>query len=92
LFALWGLVVASQLLAIARQRGSLIRLLHSADPSNDPALLALVAELSGILGLPRPPEVITAEVNGSPFVCGLTRPVLVLPRGLAQTLDPAALR
>ena len=41
----------------------------------------------------RPPEVMTVDGDGSPFPsAGLHRPTLVLPRGLAGSLDPEALR
>ncbi|MEJ7637887.1 MAG: hypothetical protein WKF75_07885 [Singulisphaera sp.] len=43
----WGLAIVGQVAAIAYQRERLRRLLHQAEPAIDPALLALVAELSG---------------------------------------------
>jgi hypothetical protein len=79
----WGLAIAGQVAAIAHQRGLLQRVLRRSEPANDPALLALVAELSGRIGLSGPPEVRIADGVGSPFVCGLRRPILVLPRALA---------
>ena len=88
----WGLAVAGQIAAIAHQHARLERLLHQAAPADDPVLLALVAELAGRIGLRRQPEVMIADGEGSPFVCGLRRPVLVLPRGLARSLDPEPLR
>lgn len=92
LFLGWGLVVAGQVAAIARQRRLLKRLLHRASPAIDPALLALVAELSERIGLRRHPEVLIADGEVSPFVCGLRRPVLVMPGGLARSLDTESLR
>jgi Zn-dependent protease with chaperone function len=88
----WGLVVAGQVAANARQRNRLERLLRRCTPAGEPALLELVAELSDRIGLRRPPEVLIADDEGSPFVCGLRRPALVLPRGLAGSLDPDSLR
>ncbi len=88
----WGLAIAGQVAAIAHQRELLKRLLCRATPAADPALIALVAELSGRIGLRRQPEVMTADGEGSPFVCGLHRPTLVLPRGLVGSLDPESLR
>jgi beta-lactamase regulating signal transducer with metallopeptidase domain len=87
----WGLAVSWQVAAIARQRSLLERLLGRATPADDPALLALTAELSGRIGL-RPPRVVIIEGAGSPFVCGLRCPTLVLPRELSRTLDPSSLR
>ena len=92
LFLGWGLAVVGQVAAIAHQRNRLERLLRQAAPADDPALLALVAELSGRIGLRRRPKVLIADGEGSPFVCGLRRPTLVLPRGLARSLDPESLR
>ncbi len=88
----WGLAIAGQVAAIAYQRELLKRLLRHATPAADPALLALVADLSGRIGLRRRPEVMTADSDGSPFVCGLLRPTLILPRGLAGSLDAESLR
>jgi beta-lactamase regulating signal transducer with metallopeptidase domain len=87
----WGLAVAWQVAAIARQRNLLERLLGRATPADDPTLLALTAELSGRIGL-QPPRVVIVEGAGSPFVCGLRRPTLVLPRELSRTRDPGSLR
>ena len=92
LFLGWGLVVAGQVAAIARQRGRLERLRRQAAPAGDPALLALVAELAGRIGLGRPPEVRIAGSVGSPFVCGLRRPTLMLPAELARSLRPESVR
>ncbi len=88
----WGLAIAGQVAAIAYQRELLKRLLRHATPAAEPALIALVAELSGRIGLRRRPEVMTADGDGSPFVCGLHRPTLVLPRELAGSLGPESLR
>jgi beta-lactamase regulating signal transducer with metallopeptidase domain len=88
----WVLAVAGQVAAIAHQRKLLENLLRRTAPCDDPDLLALVAELSGRIGLRRPPEVAITDGGRSPFVCGLRHPVLVLPRGLARLLDLEPLR
>ncbi len=69
LFLAWGLVVAGQVAAIARQRDRLERLLRRSAPAGEPALLALVAELSGRIGLRRLPEVLIGDDEVSPLVC-----------------------
>jgi beta-lactamase regulating signal transducer with metallopeptidase domain len=69
------------------QRARLGRLLSRSAAATDPRLLALVDQVAGQLGLRRPPAVVLTELEGSPFVCGLFRPVLVLPRGLLTALD-----
>jgi beta-lactamase regulating signal transducer with metallopeptidase domain len=88
----WALVVAGQVIAIAHQRQLLERLLRQAACPGDPALLRLSAELSSRIGLRRQPEVKTTDGDGSPFVCGLRHPILVLPRGLADSIGHEALR
>ncbi len=92
LFLGWGLVVAGQVAAIVHQRRRLERLLRRSTRADEPALLGLVAELSDRIGLRRRPEVLIADDEGSPFVCRPRRPALVLPRGLAPSLDPESLR
>jgi hypothetical protein len=83
----WALAVAGQVAAIGHQRRLLQRLLGRAAPAADPALLALVTELSSRVGLRSQPKVLIVDDEGSPFVCGAWRPSLVLPRGLARSLD-----
>ena len=94
LFAGWGLAVACQVAAIAQRRTLLVRLLRRATlaGAEDPGLAALVAELSARIGLRCPPEVLIVDGEGSPFVCGLRHPALVLPRGLAHALGRDPLR
>jgi hypothetical protein len=69
------------------QRGRLGRLLSRSAPATDPNLLGLVAQAAGQLRLRRPPAVLLADLEDSPFVCGLLRPVLVLPRAMLTALD-----
>jgi hypothetical protein len=83
----WLLAVTGQVAGIVRQRGKLARLLRESEPASDPELLATLRELSGRIGLRRPPAVVITEGDGSPFVCGLRRPAMVLPRGLIGSLD-----
>jgi beta-lactamase regulating signal transducer with metallopeptidase domain len=92
LFLGWALAVALQAAAILHRRGLLERLLLQARPADDPALLAEARALSGAIGLRWVPEVRIADVPGSPFVCGLWSPVLVLPRGLVGSVGPESLR
>jgi BlaR1 peptidase M56/WD40-like Beta Propeller Repeat len=49
-------------------------------------------EIIAQLGLSRRPAFALTNAAGSPFVCGLWRPVLVLPEGLMSELDPAQRR
>ncbi len=92
LLAGWGLAVAWQAAAIARQRRLLNILLSRAVLVDNPTRLALVADLSDRIGLLRPPKVMIAIDVDSPFVCGLRRPTLVLPSILPLLLGPEQLR
>lgn len=88
----WVLAVIGQMASIARHRGRLARLLCQAAPAGDPSLLALVDELAGQIGLRKAPKVVMIDGVISPFVCGLRRGLLVLPRGLTARLDPTQVR
>jgi beta-lactamase regulating signal transducer with metallopeptidase domain len=83
----WLVGVSWHLGRLLVQRGRLKRLLTRSAPATEPNLLGLVAQAAEQLGLRRPPAVLLADLEGSPFVCGLLRPVLVLPRGLLTALD-----
>jgi beta-lactamase regulating signal transducer with metallopeptidase domain/Tol biopolymer transport system component len=73
------------------QQGRLRRILDRATPTYDPCLLATIEKVAARLGLSRPPGVVLSEGQGTPFVCGLFRPILVLPRELLAELDAAQL-
>jgi Tol biopolymer transport system component len=51
-------------------------------------LLTVVEQVAAQLGLSQPPAVFLTDKGDAPFVCGLLRPVLVLPRSLMGELDP----
>lgn len=87
----WLFAVAGQVGLIAHQRVLLARRLRLAGAVDDETLVGLVAELAGRLRL-KPPAVVVVDEGHSPFVCGLRRPTLVLPRDLAGTLGAGALR
>lgn len=53
----------------------------------DSALLGLWDDLADQLKLAQRPTIVPAKFDGSPFVCGVRSPVLVLPRGVADELD-----
>jgi beta-lactamase regulating signal transducer with metallopeptidase domain len=88
----WGMGLSVQVAAIFRQRGRLNRLLSRSAVADDPTLLGLVGELSSRIGLRAPPDVLLADAGGSPFVCGMRRPSLVLPRDLGGSLESGPFR
>src|SRR5919202_149761 len=52
----------------------------------EPRLLAVMEQVAAQLGLSRRPALVLTDGVGAPFVCGLLRPALVLPRGLMAEL------
>jgi beta-lactamase regulating signal transducer with metallopeptidase domain len=88
----WLVVVLGQIGRLGQQRMRLGGLLHRGAPSTEPRLITLVGQICSQLGLRRVPAVVTIKEDCSPFVCGLFRPVLVLPGGLLRALDPGQLR
>jgi beta-lactamase regulating signal transducer with metallopeptidase domain len=77
--------VGGQIARLLWQRNRLARLLRETSPAGD-ELLAIVAGVAGRLQLAHPPQVRLAALDGSPFVCRMFRPLLVLPRELLSTL------
>ncbi len=72
---------------IARMRGNLNKALCHAATLDDPRWSDSLAALSAAMGLSRPPCLVTIEGGASPFVCGVIRPTLVLPRPLLAPLS-----
>jgi beta-lactamase regulating signal transducer with metallopeptidase domain len=57
------------------------------------AVRAMLAETAADLGLHGPlPRVLLTDTQQGPALCGLLRPVILLPRGLIEQLDSQALR
>ena len=57
------------------------------------AVRAMLAGTAADLGLRRPlPRVLLTDTQQGPALCGLFRPVILLPRGLIEQLDSQALR
>lgn len=87
----WAAIVGLQIARLLWQRGRLARMLRGANPA-DGALLQVVAELAQALQLKRIPQTMLTADECSPFVCGILRPTLVLPRTLTVSLTTAELR
>jgi beta-lactamase regulating signal transducer with metallopeptidase domain len=90
LLGTWAIILAAQCVRIFWQHGRLARLLRSAN-GVDTTLAARVGEAACRLGLRRVPQTVLTEVDCSPFVCGIRRAVLVLPRQLTATLSDTEL-
>jgi beta-lactamase regulating signal transducer with metallopeptidase domain/Tol biopolymer transport system component len=83
----WLVGIAWQVGCLLVQRGRLERLLSRATAATEPRLLAVVEQVAAQLRLAYRPDLLLTDGEGSPFVCGLLRPALVLPRGLLAKLD-----
>lgn len=90
LLAGWATIVLVQVGRLGVQRVRLSLFLRKTTPG-DSRLAAAVEAVAARSGLRRPPRVVTTDLDGSPFVCGIARPTLVMPRELAGTLSAAEL-
>ena len=92
LFVAWLVGVAWQLAGVIRHRFRLSSLLAQGSEVTDSRVVEMVVELADQISLRRLPRVMSVDLEGSPFVCGMCKPVLVLPRSILTALDPAQLR
>ena len=90
LFAAWAAIVLLQIARMGVQRMRLSRLLRKAEPA-DEGLVAMVRQVAARLQLKRAPMVVLTDVDCSPFVCGMARGLLVMPREIVATLAPQEL-
>jgi beta-lactamase regulating signal transducer with metallopeptidase domain len=87
----WGTLVACQSLLLAWQRVRLGRLLAQCEFAGPP-LQQVVRDVAESIQLRRVPTVRLSDVDCSPFVCGLLRPTLVLPKALEPLVSAGELR
>jgi beta-lactamase regulating signal transducer with metallopeptidase domain len=76
---------------LTRQRIALSRALGDARTS-DARLAHAAVEAASALGLPCAPAALVSSHDGSPFVCGIVRPRLVVPQSVLVSLSPQQLR
>ncbi|MEW4571418.1 M56 family metallopeptidase [Tautonia sp. JC769] len=88
----WLVGIGAGVVVLARQHAGLSRLLCGAEPMTDRTWGGWIEGAAEALGLRRPPRTLVTPGSGSPFVCGLIRPTLVLPGSLVASLDPMAAR
>jgi bla regulator protein blaR1 len=84
----WFAIVLWQVVRLLWQRLSLAKLLKQGVPACA-ELTELVAALAGQIGLRRVPAAVCIAGDCPMFVCGLRRPLLVLPSRLMASLEPA---
>ena len=83
MLAIYALGLAFQCAQLARGAWQLRGVLRSCAPIEDARLLASLNRLSAKLGLHRAPRLLQSE-RSSPFLTGVLRPQIVLPRALCQ--------
>jgi bla regulator protein BlaR1 len=88
----WMAAIAWRAAVLVRQRWRLRKVLRNSTPCDDPALSRLLHDLAAKLRLRWVPAIVFVEGGGSPFVCGLRHPTLVLPRAVHAALREAQLR
>jgi beta-lactamase regulating signal transducer with metallopeptidase domain len=91
LMSAWLAIIIFQLIRLLWQRIHLRRLLQLASWRND-KITTLLQTTAAALDLKRTPSICLTDVDCSPFVCGIRRPVLVLPQSLAASLNPSQLQ
>lgn len=79
---LWAAGAAMGLFALLRDLALGRRALRRGEPADDPALLAVVDDIAGQMGLPRAPEVYRSADVSMPAVFGAVWPALLVPPGL----------
>lgn len=91
LMLIWVAGSAGLALWMAQRQREIRKLATSAEWAPG-ELIETAAEAAARLGLRTVPEVRLTQFNHSPAVCGLFRPVVLLPAKLARELGPDALR
>jgi len=87
LLSTWMVIVLTQIIRVVWLRIRLGQMLKKAVPASE-ELATLLQNATKLLGLKRVPQVVLTEFDCSPFVCGISRPVIVLPKNLTASLDP----
>ncbi|MBI3839093.1 MAG: M56 family metallopeptidase [Planctomycetia bacterium] len=90
LMVVWGSIVIGELAVLLRQRARLGRLLMHTRPAGK-AIELLVRDCAARVKLARIPRVLVAQKECTPFVCGVWRPVIVLPESLGTVLSDGQL-
>ena len=90
LLLIWALGCAGGTIRLLRLHRQLSRLRRdTCQPSPD--LLLAARQIQAQLNVRGEPEVRISEAVTSPFVCGLVRPAIILPRMLVEQLSPGEL-
>jgi beta-lactamase regulating signal transducer with metallopeptidase domain len=87
---IWALGCVSGAIRLLRLHWQLSRL-RRATSQPSPDLQRLAKKIQAQLKVQREPDVRISETVTSPFVCGLLRPAIILPRMLLEQLSPGEL-
>lgn len=92
LFAIWvlGILAAMARLAVTWSRTRQI-LNHAAAPTADTRLSVMANRIAAAMGLRRSPRIRITERSVSPFVFGVVKPTVILPRHLVERADDGQL-
>ena len=88
----WGLGAALLLFRLLVACRTLRRLRRRTEPLEARYLEPLRSGLRGVLGHRALPPIVTSDATPSPISFGFLRPLVVLPRGLAECLEPEQLQ
>jgi beta-lactamase regulating signal transducer with metallopeptidase domain len=91
ILAVWAAGTLALAVWVALRNRRVTRLCLTAETAPDD-LVRLLSETAGTLGLGRVPELRLSRTPHSPALCGLLRPVVLLPRALVGQIDREALR
>jgi beta-lactamase regulating signal transducer with metallopeptidase domain len=86
----WAVVVIGQFALLLWHLARLRHVLKHASPAGA-ALESLIRDCAERVKLARPPHALSVDTECSPFVCGVWRPVIVLPKSLEQLLSDGML-
>jgi beta-lactamase regulating signal transducer with metallopeptidase domain len=87
LLSMWLIVVVMQISRVVWLRIRLARLLRTAVPATGELAMLMLSTVE-LLAIKRVPQVVLTEIDCSPFVCGIVRPVIVLPKSLSSSFEP----
>lgn len=85
LLTLWAFGAAWEIVRLVRLRGQLAQLVRAASPA-EPVIQSLAARLQDEVGIRGAVRVQISSEIAAPFLCGVFRPTILLPRGMAEAL------
>lgn len=90
--AVWALGALGLAAQVGFTTWRMLRRVRESTPLTDPALLGLLEECRGLMGVAAPLPLHESSAVTSPALMGFLRPRLLLPRGLAESFSAPELR